>query len=152
MKIQGWFVERFGALRKYEVRDLPGGLTVFCGPNGSGKSTLFAFLRQMLFGSGHNVAGGRGQSFNADGWAGRLHCAGPGGVYTITRREEHPSQIHVARPDGSQGNESDLERLFGGMDGRTIASLLAFDIDDLQAPPSLPASVRERLLPAGIGS
>jgi len=148
VKIQGWFVERFGALRNYEVRDLPDGLTVFCGPNGAGKSTLVAFLRQMLFGS-TQPADKRFVVPQHDRWAGRLHLAGPGGVYTITRTADHPGQIRVARPDGGEGDENELERVFGGADCRSLASLLAFNIDDLQALPSLPAHVRERLLPAG---
>lgn len=151
MKIQGWFVERFGALRNYEIRELPDGLTVFCGPNGSGKSTLFTFMRQILFGA--TPTAGRGNGLGQDSWAGRLYCAGPDGVYTITHRadKDAPSQIRVARPDGSHGDESDLERLFGGGNGRSIGSLLTFDINDLQTLPSLPASVRERLFPAGSG-
>ena len=68
MKIQGWSVERFGALRNYEVRDLPDGLTVFYGPNGAGKSTLVAFIRQMLFGSLRAETDGR-RGFAQEGWA-----------------------------------------------------------------------------------
>ena len=82
MKIKGWSVERFGALRNYEVSDLPDGLTVFCGPNGSGKSTLVAFIRQMMFGS----AGGNGLG------AGRLNCAVSSGSYTITRDGDVPAR------------------------------------------------------------
>ncbi len=151
MKIQGWFVERFGALRNYEIRELPEGLTVFCGPNGSGKSTLFTFMRQILFGG--TQAAGRSHGLRQDSWSGRLQCTGPDGVYTITHRADTdgPSQLRITRPDGSEGTESDLERLFGGVDGRTIGSLLSFDINDLQSLPSLPASVRERLFPAGSG-
>jgi uncharacterized protein YhaN len=140
VKIQGWFVERFGALRNYEVRDLPGGLTVFCGPNGSGKSTLVSFIRQMLF----------GLRSDDNGWTGRLHCATSDGTYTFTRKPDLP--VSVARPDGGIAGEVEIEHLFGGPDGRSLGSLLTFDISDLQAPPSLGSSgVRDRLFPPGAG-
>ena len=98
MKIQGWSVERFGALRSYDVRDLPDGLTVLCGPNGSGKSTLVAFIRQILFGSGRHDADGRGAALLPDTWAGRLNCAGARRLYAVTHQGERASQVHVALP------------------------------------------------------
>jgi len=151
VKIQGWFVERFGALRHYEVRDLPNGLTVFCGPNGSGKSTLVAFIRQMLFGRWRQGTDGRGFMPPAE-WSGRLHIAGQNGAYTITRKAEGLSQTHVARPDGGEAGAAEFEHLFGGPDARVIGSLLSFDINDLQAFPALTnPTIRERLFPSGAG-
>jgi uncharacterized protein YhaN len=152
VKIQGFLVERFGALRNYQVRDLPGGLTIFYGPNGAGKSTLFAFLRHMLFGWAHPDAERRAAAPQYDSCAGRLDCAGPGGVYTITRKADLPSQLYVTRPDGEEGGDAALECLFGGADGRLIGSLLAFDVHDLrELPPLSSPGLRERLFPAGAG-
>ena len=151
MKIQGWLVERFGALRNYEVRNLPGGLTIFYGPNGAGKSTLFTFLRQMLFGWGRPDAAGPDSALLHDGWAGRLSCAGPGGVYTIARTADRPSHVHITRPDGQEGGEADLECLLGGTDGRLVAPLLAFNVQDLRAlPPLSTAGIRKRIFPDGV--
>jgi DNA repair exonuclease SbcCD ATPase subunit len=152
VKIQGWSVERFGALRNYEVRDLPAGLTVFCGPNGSGKSTLVAFIRQMLFGQTRSDENGQRPAFAQDGWSGRLYVSGPGGVYTIARKADRPNQISVTRPDGSEASDTELERLFGGHEGRLIGSSLAFDIGNLQTLPALSnPGIRERMFPAGAG-
>ncbi len=147
MKIQGWSVERFGALRNYEVRDLPDGLTVFYGPNGAGKSTLVAFIRQMLFGSTRAEADGR-PGFARDGWAGRLECAGSGSTYTIAQKSDRPSTI--TRHDGGDASPAGLDYLFGGPDDRSIGSLLTFDISDLQTFPSLASpAIRDRIFPPG---
>jgi energy-coupling factor transporter ATP-binding protein EcfA2 len=139
VKIKGWSVERFGALRNYEVSDLPEGLTVFCGPNGSGKSTLVAFIRQMMFAAVNGYGYG----------AGRLNCAGPGGRYTIARDADGRSHVSVARPEAGEAADGDIEHLFGGGDSHHIASLLTFGINDLQALPLTTPGVRERLFPAG---
>jgi uncharacterized protein YhaN len=152
VKIDGWLVERFGALRNYEVRDLPDGLTVFYGPNGAGKSTLFTFLRQMVFGRHQPEAAGPDPAFQHNGYAGRLSCRGPGGVYTIARTADQPSHLHVTRPDGQEGSEADLECLLGGADGRLVGSFLMFNAQDLQALPPLSApGIRERMLSASVG-
>ncbi len=101
----------------------------------------------MLFGS--SGSNGHGTTLFQDGWGGRLNCAGSGGVYTITRKADGRSQVSVARPDGGESADGDVEHLYGGADGRQIASLLAFDINDLQAFPLASSSLRERLFPAG---
>ena len=147
MKIQGWSVERFGALRNYEVRDLPDGLTVFYGPNGAGKSTLVAFIRQMLFGSLRAETDGR-RGFAQGGWAGRLDCSGSGSTYTIAQKSDRPSTI--TRHDGGDAGPAGLDYLFGGPDARTIGSLLTFDITDLQTFPLLASpAIRDRIFPPG---
>jgi len=151
VKIDGWLVERFGALRNYEVRDLPGGLTVFYGPNGAGKSTLFTFLRQMVFGRHQPDAAGPDPAFQHNGYAGRLSCRGPGGVYTIARTADQPSHLRVTRPDGQEGSEADLECLLGGADGRLVGSLLMFNAQDLQALPLSAPGIRERIFSASVG-
>ena len=146
MKIEGWLIERFGALRNYAVRDLPDGLTVLYGPNGSGKSTLFGFLRQMLFARSRSDGGVDGVRRPHD-WRGRLSCVGPNGLYTISRASDASSGLHVTRPDGQEGDEYDLECLLGGADGRLVGPLLAFDVDDLRAPgPGRENGIQERFL------
>jgi uncharacterized protein YhaN len=131
------------------VRDLPGGLTIFYGPNGSGKSTVFAFLRQLLFAGVRPDIDGRAMQFQ--GGAGRLTCTGSSGAYTIARRSDASSSL-VTRHGGAEGPQTDLDSLFAGADNRHIASLLAFDVQDLRTLPPLTSPVlRERLFPAGAG-
>jgi uncharacterized protein YhaN len=135
VKIRGLFIERFGALRDFEVCDLPDGLTVFIGPNGSGKSTLFAFLREILLGrTGADAEGSGARREHFGPWAGRLHCAVGDTPYTIQRSADLPQNV------------------FEGVDARLLASLLMFDVRDLQEPAALSArAVRRRLRRVGLG-
>jgi len=50
MRVLGWRIDGFGALRDVRADGLPPGLTLIEGENGSGKTTLLAFLRAVLFG------------------------------------------------------------------------------------------------------
>jgi hypothetical protein len=151
VKIQGWIVEQFGALRDHEVSEIPDGLTVFCGPNGSGKSTLVAFLRETLYGSARAIGATSDFAVDDDTRAGRIDCAGPHGVYTIAVAGP-PSRVRIIRPNGEDGDEVDLQCLFGGPEGALIGSLLAFDVRDLQSLPSLSCpGLRDRIFPATVG-
>jgi uncharacterized protein YhaN len=153
VKIQGWFVERFGAFRNYDVRDLPGGVTVFYGPNGAGKSTLLAFLRRMLFGGPRPEAGAAETALQHENGAGRVYCAGPrGGLHTIGRTSYQPARLHVTCPDGQEGGDAELDALFGGADGRLVGALLAFDVNDLRGLPLLGPSLHQRIFPPRPGN
>jgi len=51
MTIQEFYVESYGQLRNFHVKDLSPGLNVFLGPNASGKETLMSFLNHVLLGA-----------------------------------------------------------------------------------------------------
>ncbi len=130
MKIRGWHVDRAGALRDHDVRDLPDGLTIVCGPNGSGKSTVFAFLERALFGgSAAHLAARRSPRGE-----GRIWCAGPAGDVTIVQSGDPSAPPRAERGDGQDAGEADIEACFGGADYRLLGSLMAFNVDDLRAP------------------
>jgi uncharacterized protein YhaN len=50
VRLGGWWVDGFGALRDREIDGLDPGLNVLAGPNEAGKTTQLAFLRYVLFG------------------------------------------------------------------------------------------------------
>ena len=102
MKIRGWEIDGFGALRDSTVERLPDGLTVVHGANEAGKTTLLEFLRRSLFGPLSNGAGASYAPLSGGAYRGRLRVEGSDGSYLVARDFAH-SALQVTRPDGSIG-------------------------------------------------
>jgi uncharacterized protein YhaN len=152
MRIRGWQIEGFGIFHDFHVPDLPRGLVIVHGPNEAGKSTLLAFLRGVLFGFADRrtpeslyppLRGGR--------HGGALLVEGLDGVYRVERTAGRRVAPAIVRPDGSQGQPADLQRLLGGADETLFRSVFAFSLDELTQMQSLSSEeVRGHIFSAGI--
>ena len=85
MKIRGWEIDGFGALRDTAVEGLPDGLTVVHGANEAGKTTLLEFLRRVLFGALLNGSGPSYAPLAGGPYRGRLQLEGADGTYVVAR-------------------------------------------------------------------
>ncbi|MBX3026950.1 AAA family ATPase [bacterium] len=150
MKIRGWEIDGFGALRDSAVDRLPDGLTVVHGANEAGKTTLLEFLRRSLFGPLSNGAGVSYAPLGGGAYRGRLRVEGGDGAYVIARDFAHAA-LQVTRPDGSLGGAADLARLLGGADEKLFRAVFAIALDDLQSLAGLDeAAVSEALFSASL--
>lgn len=149
MKIRGWEIDGFGALRDVFVGALPDGLTVVHGANEAGKSTLLEFVRRVLFGVPPAAASYAPLYGGAHG--GRLLVGADDGDYVVARDLDRDAAPAVRRPDGRVGGAADLSRLLGGADERLFRAAFAFTLDDLQSLAGLDgAAVREALFSASL--
>lgn len=154
MRIDGWQVDGFGALKDFSQQGLGPGVTVLCGENEAGKTTLLAFVRAVLFGfpranakderSYPPLRGGRhGGTLVLRDRSERL--------WTVARYAEGSKEAQVVRPDGSAGTAADLADLLGHADAQLFKSVFAFGLDELQQFESLTGEgVRDRIFSVGI--
>lgn len=152
MKIRGWSIDAFGALRNYDVRELPDGVTIVHGPNEAGKSTLLWFLRGMLFGFPDGRSG-LPLYVPADGGrhGGRVVLSGRDGEYVVERQIGRRRSCHVTGPAGARLDEAALRQLLGGADEHVFRTIFAFSLTELMSLQSLNANgVRERIFSAGV--
>lgn len=151
MKIRGWEIDGFGALRDSAVAALPDGLTVVHGANEAGKTTLLEFLRRMLFGPGANGGGPSYAPLGGGPYRGRLRLEGGDGQYVVTRDFAARAVPDVTRPDGSGGGAADLARLLGGADEKLFRAVFAIGLADLQSLAALDeAGLGEALFSASL--
>ena len=137
MKIRGWEIDGFGALRDSAVTALPDGLTVVHGANEAGKSTLLEFLRRMLFGASPDGGVPSYAPLAGGPYRGRLRLEGSDGEYVVARDFAVRAAPQVTRPDGSAGGAADLARLLGGADEKLFRAVFAIDLADLRSLASL---------------
>jgi uncharacterized protein YhaN len=150
MKIRGWHIDGFGALRDSVVERLPDGLTVVHGANEAGKTTLLEFLRRALFGPLSNGAGASYAPLGGGAYRGRVRIEGADGTYVVARDFAHAA-LQVTRPDGSIGGAADLARLLGGADEKLFRAVFAIALDDLQSLAGLDdAAISEALFSASL--
>ena len=151
MKIRGWEIDGFGALRNSAVRGLPDGLTVVHGANEAGKSTLLEFLRRLLFGASSNGSGPSYAPLGGGPYAGRARLDGLDGPYVVGRDFAAHAALQVTRPDGTAGGAADLARLLGGADEKLFRAIFAISLDDLQSLAALDDdAVRDALFSASL--
>ncbi len=151
MRITGWRIDGYGALRDELVEDLPAGLTVVHGPNEAGKSSLLSFVRHILFGfpdgrsreaDGRPVQGGR--------HGGALFLADDRDEYVLERHADS-RQVVLHTRAGTPLDETALLRLRGGADRTLFAAVFAFGLDELASLRTLQEDeVRERVFSAGV--
>lgn len=153
MRITGWEVERFGALRDAGVRDVPPGLAVVHGPNASGKTTLLAFLQRTLFGHPHGNRKGVNHYEPLDGTnqrGGRVFLDA-GGPVTVERYAGRGSGLRVLLPDETVAGEEALRERTGGCDAELFGAVYAFGLTELTELDTLSDdAVRDRLFDASV--
>lgn len=151
MKIRGWEIDGFGALRESVVDGLPDGLTVVHGANEAGKTTLLEFLRRVLFGALLNGAGPSYAPLAGGPYRGRLRLEGGDGTYVVGRDFAAQAAPQVTRPDGSSGGVADLARLLGGADEKLFRAVFAIGLEDLQSLAGLDdAAISDALFSASL--
>ncbi len=151
MKIRGWEIDGFGALRNASVAGLPDGLTVVHGANEAGKTTLLEFLRRMLFGAQLNGTGPSYAPLGGGSYGGRLWVEGADGYYIVARDFAAQAAPHVGRPDGLSGGAADLARLLGGADEKLFRAVFAIRLEDLQSLAGLDdAAISDALFSASL--
>ena len=152
MRIEGWYVEGFGALRDVSQRNLGPGLNVLLGPNEAGKSTLLEFLRAILFGfpskrgklSPYTPAAGVSHG-------GRLFLQTGEGAVTVERFAGKNTPVRLLFADGRTGSEPELHQLLRQADDTLFRNVFAVSLKELQDFESLSkGGVRERLFSAGV--
>lgn len=151
VRLEGWWVDGFGALRDVEVGGLSPGLTVLLGPNEAGKTTHLTFLRYVLFGFPKRttslpqydpVCGGR--------HGGRVSLRRGAEPYEV-RRYRDDKAPQVVGPDGAEAGEVVLAGLVGHADAALFRSVFAFGLSELQSLASLTEEgVRQRIFSAGV--
>ncbi len=152
MRIRRWQVEGFGVFHDYDVSDLPNGLVLVHGPNEAGKSTLLAFLRGVLFGfSDRRSSESLYPPLNGGRHGGAVFLETSNGTYRIERLAGRRIPPAIVRPDGSEGDLGDMNRLLGGADETLFRSVFAFSLDELTELASLSSEgVRARIFSAGV--
>lgn len=149
MRITGWHIDAFGALQDHQISGLSPGLNVIYGANEAGKSTLLAFIRGVLF----RFPDGRSKENTYEPRSGlkrrgRLFLEAEDGAWTVERSSGRPA-LAIKRPDGKEGQPSDLARLVGGVDGAVFSSIFAFSTLELDALDAFQAdAVAERIFAA----
>ncbi len=151
VRVEGWWVDGFGALRDLEVGGLSPGLTVLLGANEAGKSTHLTFLRYVLFGFPKRttalpqydpVAGGR--------HGGRVTLRDGGERYELWRYRDDKGHRLIG-PGGDEAGEHVLAGLLGHADAGLFRSVFAFGLNELQSFASLTEEgVRQHIFSAGV--
>ena len=151
VRLEGWWVDGFGALRDLEVGGLSPGLTVLLGANEAGKSTHLAFLRYVLFGFPKRTTA----LPQYDPVAGGRH----GGRVTLLDGEEHyelwrykdDKAPRLIGPGGDEAGEHVLAGLLGHADAGLFRSVFAFGLSELQSFATLTEEgVRQHIFSAGV--
>ncbi len=127
-------IDGFGALADVSLELLGAGLTVMLGPNEAGKSTVFDFLTAVLFGFPPRKSDARYRApVHGGRHGGRIGLSDAAGQPWVVERHTTPHKhLAVTRPDGSEGDESDLRRLLGGANVELFRAVFAVDLDDLR--------------------
>ena len=151
VRVEGWWIDGFGALRDLEVGGLSPGLTVLLGANEAGKSTHLAFLRYVLFGFPKRttalpqydpVAGGR--------HGGRVTLLDGGERYELWRYKDDKGHRLIG-PGGDEAGEHVLAGLLGHADAVLFRSVFAFGLGELQSFATLTEEgVRQHIFSAGV--
>ncbi|MEE4274343.1 MAG: AAA family ATPase, partial [Thermoleophilia bacterium] len=151
VRVEGWWIDGFGALRDLEVGGLSPGLTVLLGANEAGKSTHLTFLRYVLFGFPKRttalpqydpVAGGR--------HGGRVTLLDGGQRYELWRYRDDKGHRLIG-PGGEEVGENVLAGLLGHADAGLFRSVFAFGLSELQSFASLTEEgVRQHIFSAGV--
>ncbi|HSL96524.1 MAG TPA: AAA family ATPase, partial [Thermoleophilia bacterium] len=151
VRLEGWWVDGFGALRDLEIGGLSPGLTVLLGANEAGKSTHLAFLRYVLFGFPKRttalpqydpVAGGR--------HGGRVTLVDGGERYELWRYKGDKAPRLIG-PGGDEAGEHVLAALLGHADAGLFRSVFAFGLSELQSFATLTEEgVRQHIFSAGV--
>jgi uncharacterized protein YhaN len=150
VRLGGWWVDGFGALRDYEIGGLDPALTVLIGANEAGKSTQLAFLRYVLFGFPK-------RSTNLPQYEPARGGTHGGRVTLLDGAERHElwryksdKSPRLVGPDGEAGEEA-LARLLGHADAGLFRSVFAFGLTELQSFDALnEEAVRQHIFSAGV--
>ena len=154
MKLESFYIERFGIFSDYSVDGLSSGLSVFYGQNETGKSTLLEFIRSMLF--GFNIPRGKKDSYYASvsgsARGGRIAVNNGQGLFNIERIRENKTKLRIWNETNELENPADvLASILAGADITLFKSVFAFGLGELFSLNSLSIDeVKERIFSAGI--
>jgi uncharacterized protein YhaN len=152
MRIEGWSVEAFGALRDFTLKTLGPNLNILLGPNEAGKSTLLEFMRGVLF--GFPLKRGKPVAYAAPTGlrhGGRLFLSTEFGPVVVERFAGKDSPVRVVFADGRSGSESELKLLLRQADDSLFRNVFAISLSELQDFGTLSAAgVRDKIFSAGV--
>lgn len=151
MKIERFFVDRFGCLRDTGIERMPLDLAVLVGANEAGKTTLTEFLRWMMLGT----PTGRGAVSNINSFGRSDHSEAAG---RLTLRSVHGSALTVERSSSVSepsihppSSAAILNDALAGMDRTTFDRIFAIGLTELQGLDLLSDDrLRSRLLSTGM--
>ncbi len=153
MIVKSGHIDGFGIFADTGIPNFSEKLSLFVGDNEAGKTTLLAFFRAMLFGlPDKRTKRNRYEPLRGGKHGGRLVIRhGSEGELILDRAMESRDEPSIRYPNGSTGQETDLERLLAGASRDLYENIFAFGHKELADLDALGADeVRGRIQGAGM--
>ncbi|MFH1130441.1 MAG: AAA family ATPase, partial [Pseudomonadota bacterium] len=153
MLITDLHVDGFGQFANFRLEGLGPRMNLIVGPNEAGKTTLHAFMRAVLYGFPDGRS--RQNTYLPTGggpYGGVLILQTEKGRHVIRRVLDSRTRtiLSITLPDGTEGNERDLEKILGGHSEQVFSTVFSFGLEALYDADSL-ESVSDRIYSTGLG-